>query len=285
MKKGGGFVPLRLLLALFLMLLLPASAYAYSYGDPNKEDIAETFKEIASKLEQTPEDWNGAHQAFLSRKNEIALEFGEQTVQTLEANFSEKKKDLVLHNYKALLVKNIDRRLTNAEQQFDDYAKAKLLLAKGRGTLNVLAPYISDGAAKTAFAAFDKALAALGNPGLFGVGTAPSDKSEFLKQTKLIRSTLQPLFPWKGGTASAAAGAQTAAPTAQSPQTAPAATKETAAPTGGQTDGQTAASAAAGEVAQPSPSKVNPAVTASLMGGLIIVFGGLFWLAKRKKWI
>ncbi|UYZ14470.1 hypothetical protein A6764_05765 [Brevibacillus sp. WF146] len=344
-------MPLRLLLALFLALLLPASAFAYSYGDPNKEDLAESFKEIAAKLEQTPEDWNGAHQAFLSRKNEIALEFGQQTAQTLEANFSQQNKDLVLHNYKALLVKNIDRRLTNAEQQFDDYAKAKLLLAKGRGTLNVLAPYISDSASKTAFAAFDKALAALGNPGLFGVGTVPSDKNEFQKQTKLIRSTLQPLFPWKGGTAAAAAGSQTSAPTASSPQTAPAgkpastaqpssgspagtktkasasspsgpqpsaaasgqqtpasgslpaqtdaspaapgqspgqgesAAQASANPAGGQTDGQTAKPAPAGEGAQPAPSKVNPVVTASLMGGLIIVFGGLFWLAKRKKWI
>ncbi len=304
-------MPLRLLLALFLALLLPASAFAYSYGDPNKEDLAESFKEIAAKLEQTPEDWNGAHQAFLSRKNEIALEFGQQTAQTLEANFSQQNKDLVLHNYKALLVKNIDRRLTNAEQQFDDYAKAKLLLAKGRGTLNVLAPHISDSASKTAFAAFDKALAALGNPGLFGVGTVPSDKNEFLKQTKLIRSTLQPLFPWKGGTASPAgtktttggsspAGQQTptsgslpgqsaVSPAAQAPEQSPGqgepAAQSSAHSAGGQTDGPTANPAPAGEGAKPAPSKVNPVVTASLMGGLIIVFGSLFWLAKRKKWI
>ncbi|MCG6197747.1 hypothetical protein H1215_11270, partial [Anoxybacillus sp. LAT_38] len=54
---------------------------------------------------------------------------------------------------------------------------------------------------------------------------------------------------------------------------------------GGQTDGPTANPAPAGEGAKPAPSKVNPVVTASLMGGLIIVFGSLFWLAKRKKWI
>lgn len=188
---------LRFLLALILLLSLPASAFAYSYGDPNKEEIAEAYKEIAAKLEKSPEDWDGAFQVFAAKKKEIALEFGDQVVNALEAGFAQKQKELVLHNYKAVLVLNVNRRLTNAENQFDDYAKAKLLLAKGRGTFNVLSPYADSGTSAKVYGAFDAALAALGNPGLFGVGTVPADKSEFLKQTKAIRSLLAPLYQLK----------------------------------------------------------------------------------------
>ncbi|MFY0546049.1 hypothetical protein [Brevibacillus sp. H7] len=285
----------RLMLALVLVLLLPSSAFAYSYGDPNKEELAETYKEIAAKLQKNPADWNGAYQAFVSRKKEIALEFGDKTAQQLEANFANKQKELALHNYKAVLVMNIDRRLDNAEKQFGDYAKAKLLLAKGRGTLDVLAPYLSDHASKTAYTAFDHALKALGNPGLFGVGTVPSDKNEFVKQTALIRSALKPLFQLKSANPGPAAeptpskstapqgqsakpSASTAAPAtatsskpaAQAPQSTPrqtgtakpasAASNSSATPASG--DKQPDTSTAAGQTAaSPTPAAVAQSET------------------------
>jgi hypothetical protein len=343
----------RVLLVLSLMLTLPASAFAYSYGDPNKEEIAETYKEISAKLQQTPEDWNGAYQAFLSRKQEIALEFGNATVQTLEDNFVRKQKELVLHNYKAVLVLNIDRRLDNAEKQFEDYAKAKLLLAKARGTLNVLAPHISESASKTAYAAFDKALNALGNPGLFGVGAVPANKSEFLQQTNLIRSTLHPFFPLKkqqsapaGQPAAPKPSGKPTAKQAESAKPAPAAavpkhsdqaqvkadspSPQAAAPSARTTASQPApqptgsgtpvsapaavppSSTAQAQPAvpeqtnaaaqpesteakpvdtvqpaakQPAQSKVNPFITAFVVGGLLLVVGVSFWFAKRKGWL
>jgi hypothetical protein len=353
-KNGGTPLLVRLLLALSLLLALPTSAFAYSYGDPNKEEIAETYKEIAAKLEQTPPDWNGAHQAFLSRKQEIVQHFGEQPGKVLEANFAQKQKDLVLHNYKAVLVLNIDRRLDYAEKQFDDYAQAKLLLAKARGTLNVLSPYISASASNKAYAAFDKALNALGNPGLFGVGAVPADKSQFFQQTKLIRDTLKPFFPLKtqqpsaqapagqpaakkpGGKPSAAQSPKPSAGTSKavspgqpqaqagSPMTGkaapPAGTAEkppATVPNGNDTsvsapatapsadsraasnpvpavseqtdaDAQQESTAAQSDgSARPDPekpvqSKVNPLITASVVGGLLLVVGTSFWFAKRK---
>lgn len=246
---------LRCLLALSLILIFPASAFAYSYGDPNKEPIAETYKEIAAKLEQKPEDWNGAYQAFLSRQSEISLEFGDKIAKVLDENLKQKQKDLFLGNYKSVLVMNINRRLDNAEQQFSDYAKAKLLLAKGRGTVTVLAPYLDEETSKTALTAFDNALNALGNPGLFGVGAVPANKTVFLAQTELIRKTLNPLFPFK----------ESASDAAQPPAT-------------GNVGAGTPAEQAAG-------TKVNPAVTISVIGGLALVAGILIWIARRNKMI
>ncbi len=354
------------------MLALPAQASAYSYGDPNKEEIAEAYKDIAAALSKSPEDWNGAYQAFSGKKAEIKLEFGDSVAQTLENNFTQKQKDLVLNNYKAVLVLNIDRRLDNAEKQFSDYSKAKLLLAKARGTFNVLESSVSAATGKKVYDGFDQALKALGNPGLFGVGTEPADKDAFLKQTAQIRASVKPLFVMKKASAQAQAPAKTpvapapkpaattpakpattqtapatkpaAAPaqpqattaqpaataqTAQTPATTttpaadakvspataqpaqgtttatgttPAATpaapaittdsKQTSATTASENTQATSASAevqtaaahasASDSAADSASSKVNPLVTVSVIGGLLILIGGAFWLGKRK---
>lgn len=389
-RKGGQRVFIRSLLLLIALLLPAHAAFAYSYGDPNKEAIAETYKEVAAKLNGASPDWAGAHQAFASRQKEMVTEFGNQVVQTLERNFAQKDKETLLHNYKAVLVLNVERRLGYAEEQFADYAKAKLLLAKGRGAFQVLSPHVDKAVSAKVFTAFDRALAALGNPGLFGVGAVPANKQEFLAQANLIKQTLKPLYPLKTSAASAkagqVAGAQASKPTAavattthsskssaaptttaqqtnqaqakgsqqtkavqvqpatggEKPMTAqqsaanraqqqvatagalaqppvqPAASAQTSqvkpanaataatasAPTeisspaqAGQSPNQPLASAAAASADTPpgdsqaaaahiessaSVSKVNPLVTVSVIGGLIIVIGGLFWLGRRK---
>jgi len=351
---------LRCLLLLCLLLLQPVQVFAYSYGDPNKEELAELFKIINSNLQSSPENWNGAAQAFASKRSEIALEFGESTAKTVEQNLSLKQKELVLHNYKAILVMNVDRRLSYAQKQFDDYAKAKLLLAKGRGTFNVLEPYVNKSTATNVYAAFDKALAALGNPGLFGVGTVPANKAEFVKQTNAITNMLGPLFSLKKGTQGASGAAKPVAPKASTPKavqpttqanskksgntstvqtpstvtvqpakpalagaaenktnpvnstTAAAATtstnaaQTTAATTtkagepksaATQTPAESASASTASSTAQvsaeqavshqnqsaaPAASKVNPLVTAGVIGGLVLVLGSAFWIGKRK---
>jgi hypothetical protein len=346
----------RTILLLLILLLPSTTVFAYSYGDPNKEELAETYKEIAAKLNSDPPDWTGAYQAYASKKNEIALEFGNKVTQTLENNFANKEKNSVLHNYKAVLVLNIERRLQNADKQFDDYAKAKLLLAKGRGTFNVLSPYVDGAVSAKVYAAFDQALTSLGNPGLFGVGAVPADKQAFQTQVRLIRTTLAPLFPLKTAqindkpksesatkptpqqpTKKAPAGQQKATASAAK-ETQPVASQSASQPATGQhtevqqqateapqatassavvpvqpvqeianqgpatstaqaeqtKPAQSASATASGpqpsasssaESAAPTTSKVNPVVTVSVIGGMALVIGTLFWIGRRKGFI
>ncbi|MGE5701372.1 MAG: hypothetical protein ACM32O_02480 [Clostridia bacterium] len=338
---------IRSFLILCLLLLQPLTAFAYSYGDPNKEEIAETYKEIAAHLEKSPVDWAGALSAYDSRKAEIALEFGKATADTIQTNFDNKQKDLVLHNYRAVLVKNVERRLKSAEKEFADYAKAKLMLAKGRGTFAVLDSAVGDAASKKVYDAFDKALTALGNPGLFGVGVVPANKQEFQAQTNVIISTIKPLFAIKAAApaqpkpaaakpasatqpakpaenkpaqpqatkpavqqpakanpeqpatqpASAVPAAQQAiavpAPNTQSatqPQQTTGAAQPTSSETAATADSSQEASAqpdaASASAEQPSSapgeSKVNPLVTVSVIGAILLIAGGAFWFGKRK---
>lgn len=187
-----------LLLCMVLLLLTPNGAFAYTYGDPTKEDVAETFKIIVSKLNGPNPDWNGAHEAYKVRRTEISSHFGASIATTLDKNFEKKEKELVLENYKAVLVLNLKRRFDYAAKDInDDYNKAKLLLAKAKGTFDVLRPYVEakkPSEVSKIYTAFDKALEALGNPGLFGVGEKPTQPEEYKKNVDYIYKTLKPLF-------------------------------------------------------------------------------------------
>lgn len=349
---------IRLLLVLALTLIFPTSVYAYSYGDPNKEELAETYKVIAAHLEQSPPDWSGASAAFASVKKEMADHFGSSVAQTLQANFTAKQKDLVLHNYKAVLVLNIDRRLDYAEKEFSNYSQAKLLLAKGRGTFDVLSPFVSAGISDKVYAAFDKALEALGNPGLFGVGAVPADKDEFLKQANIIRTSLSGTYKLKTVATKPASSGNTTQPKPQPGKTAKGSTNnatQQTKPKGNQSTGSSQSGSNTKSPEQTTPStgntvpaksdqpantqpspddatknsgeaadqpvdsvntqdekadspdietaanpednqvehasdhnagnEVNPYVTVTVFGGLILIASGAFWIAKRKGWL
>ncbi|HEY0827963.1 MAG TPA: hypothetical protein VGE40_07710 [Bacilli bacterium] len=188
-----------LALLVMLMLVVPNVILAYSYGDPNQDEVAESFKEIAVKLNASSVDWKGASEIYKVRRAEIASHFGESIAVTLDHNFADKNKALVLSNFKYVLVLNLDRRFEYALKDIEDYAKSKLLLAKAKGTFGVLSPYVEakkPGLESKILIAFDAALEALGNPGLFGVGEESVNPQEFEKQTSYILQSVKPLFPY-----------------------------------------------------------------------------------------
>ncbi|MFC5703956.1 hypothetical protein ACFPVX_21925 [Cohnella faecalis] len=181
---------------LFLVWLAPAQVSAYSYGDANTEDVAETFKLIESSLGGASADWSAAAAALQTRRSEIKSHFGEAVAVTLDKNAEAKDAKLLIANFKAVLVMNLDRRFTYAKKDLGDYAGAKLLLAKAKATYDVLAPYLSSGTDEIN-QAFDDALEALGNPGLFGVGKKEADPDVFKKKVDFVYAKVKPSFPYK----------------------------------------------------------------------------------------
>ncbi|WP_281888917.1 hypothetical protein [Paenibacillus sp. YYML68] len=223
---------------LLLLITLPHSAWGYSYGDPNKEDIAEALIIISGKLNGSPADWEGAFQQYLVHKKVLELEFGTKLTGTLEANFASKDKELLIANYRGMLALNIERRFNYVEKELADYSKTKLLLAKSKGTFDVLKPSVKDAATITAVeASFNKALEALGNPGLFGVGKVEPNLEQFKTESSFILSKVKPLFTIKYAQAPAQASASQT-------ETKPAQTTQETAPKAAQT--QTSAQAETG---------------------------------------
>jgi len=192
--------PLVLTIIAFLFLLTaPLSASAYSYGDPGKEAFAEAYKQFEEQLNQ--KDYKLARETIDAYDKEFTLYFPEAK-EKIDAALADQDTDAAKQAYRVALRQNIERRLHFAQEQFDDFGQAKLLLAKARGTYDVLAPDVKESEdAKTSdslYTAFDESLAALGNPGLFGVGKKASDREAFDQNIKQIEDTITPLFVLPG---------------------------------------------------------------------------------------
>lgn len=332
------------------VLFLPSSVLAYSYGDANTEDVAETFKLVQTSIGNGGTDWNTADEAYKVRRAEIAAHFGEEVASTLDSNFQAKDSKAVITNFKAVLVMNLDRRFNYATQGIDDYAQAKLLLAKAKATFDTLKPYIGSGSSDLE-KAFDDALDSLGNPGLFGVGKKPVQPAVFKEKASFILGKVKPLFPYTAAKAptptpkpaeapkpetpvkteatpkpeqplQAKPEPSTPSPTAKPAEVkapdAPAATAEkkdsepTATPASSTPSPTPEAAKPVAAVESPKPSaaqsptpsgadsktsqalahapmqrtdKTNSLVSVSVIGAVIIIFGGGLWLARRKNWI
>ncbi|KGX93435.1 hypothetical protein N781_10305 [Pontibacillus halophilus JSM 076056 = DSM 19796] len=184
------------IIATFILTLsLPSKGSAYSYGDPGEEKIAEAYKELEQYVKN--DEWSKAEQLMESNREDFELYFT-QTLPLVDEGLEERDEEKLLGAYRTALRLNIDRRLHFAKDNFDDYSQAKLLLAKARGTFNVLEPYVLEQSDQQTvdqvYTDFDEALASLGNPGLFGVGNEESDQDTFNEKVTSINDTLSNYF-------------------------------------------------------------------------------------------
>lgn len=173
---------------------------AYTYGDPNKEEVAEAYKEILIKLEENPPDFVEAKKIYDSVKKEVDMHMGAEPSEIILASIELEDKEAVIENIEKLLVLNIARRMESIESKFTEYDTSKKLLAKAFATYEALSPRVEaqhPDLDKEIKGDFEEALNALGNPGLFGVGEKESDLEAFKSNKKEILSNLQKEFQLK----------------------------------------------------------------------------------------
>ncbi|MFK2827042.1 hypothetical protein QYG89_15425 [Bacillus sp. B190/17] len=188
------------LLVFVLNSMFSATAHAYTYGDPNKEDVAEAYKEMLIKLDQNPPNFAEARKIYDSVKKEIDMHMGPEPSKIILDRIEAKDKEAAIENMEKLLVLNIARRLESIESKFTEYDTSKKLLAKAFATYEALSPRVeavNPDLNKELKADFDQALNALGNPGLFGVGKKESDLDAFKENKEAILSALQKEFKLK----------------------------------------------------------------------------------------
>ncbi|HEX6971928.1 MAG TPA: hypothetical protein VF234_06895 [Limnochordia bacterium] len=194
--------PARRAVACGLLLLVAASlhspgALAYSYGNPAEEQIAEAYVAFAAALDTDPADFTAAGEILAGIAEEARLHFGEAPVTSVQEALQRRDRDGALAGFQRLLVLNIARRVSNAREQIDDFAQAKILLAKAFSTYDTLSPLVkaADPDADAALRdGFDALLRAIGNPGLFGIGRREPDPVTFERVQNDILARLQSLF-------------------------------------------------------------------------------------------
>lgn len=191
----------KLILALCVLLIsvtaLSQPAYGYSYGDPNEELVAEAYKEMLIKLNQSPPDYKSATAIFETVKEELDMHMGPEPVEAVLTHLENEDKDAVISNMEKILVLNISRRLDNIDKSFEEYDTSKKLLAKAFATYKALSPVVqekSEDSDREVTKSFESALEALGNPGLFGVGEKESNYDQFVADKEEILITLKTVF-------------------------------------------------------------------------------------------
>lgn len=196
MKK----VALGFLLVLIFVSLTQTKAFAYSYGDPSEEKIAEVYKQMVMKLNESPPNYDKAKEVFLTVKDLIDQHMGTDASKSVLKDFKEKDQQAVIKDMHDILVLNIARRLDNVDKAFEDYDKSKILLAKALATYKALSPVVkgkNPQLDKKLKNEFDVGLESLGNPGLFGVGEKEPNKSKFESSKESILTSLQEQFNLK----------------------------------------------------------------------------------------
>ncbi|MFS1514492.1 hypothetical protein VQL36_18990 [Chengkuizengella sp. SCS-71B] len=188
-----------LIIASFFVLLgsFQQVTFAYTYGDPNEELIAEVYKAMDAQLNENPPNYTEAEAIYLTVKEDIELHMGIDPSMAVIDALEVENSEAVMTAMSNILVLNIARRLEYIEQDFTDYTKTKLLLAKGLATYDALSPSIIEKDKQLdeqVREEFNLALDSLGNPGLFGVGEKESDIDVFIKSKEQIIETLSEQF-------------------------------------------------------------------------------------------
>ncbi len=79
-----------------ILNLIPLKAFAYSYGDPNKEAVAEAYKEMKEKLNEQPPNFAAAKEIFGTVKEEIDMHMGPEPSKAVLAAIEAKDRQAVI---------------------------------------------------------------------------------------------------------------------------------------------------------------------------------------------
>lgn len=180
----------------------PNQVDAYSYGNPNEDAIATAYTDMVAAMLKEPPNFAVVQGILDSISDELVKEFGQEQVNRIQEAINDQDVDRVTYEMKVVLVRNMERRLINLTENFEDYPQAKTLLAKAFATYEAMSPEVAgedpelDQSIRTSF---DQALEALGNPGLFGVGKVESNQPLFEEKKDYILNEVKEFFGTEAG--------------------------------------------------------------------------------------
>ena len=188
-------------LLVIAFLAWPAQSLAYSYASPTSDPL---IKEREAYLDGVNKgDWQAVEKAYSGFKSEIdVLSRGEDAfagdkglTEAFTQAISKKDSAAAKAALQRAYIDQIERRLNGAGRSLktkgSDNDAAKSLLAAARALYTAMAGDLPAGQQKVLSAEFNKALDAIGKPGLLGFGSVAPDPAKFNQATKSIISSLK----------------------------------------------------------------------------------------------
>jgi hypothetical protein len=187
---------LAFILALFAAFAAPAilkavPAHAYSYAAAGAEPLLDGREALFSAV--SAGNWDAAQKAVDALKPEFDyLEANEQPGITRVFNDAIAAKDPAKVKAAFVLAASaeIQRRINGARDNLKDYQTAKVLVVRAQRFYTAIAGDLPPDVSKTVSANLQKALDAIGNPGVFGVGAKKPDPAAFAEARLAVLKAL-----------------------------------------------------------------------------------------------
>ncbi len=174
-----------------IVLGVGQQAYAYSYAAAGAEPLIEAREATLAALgNQDIEQARSASLAVVEELQYLDREFQKSLADDLKSALEDRDSRRVDGVYLAAFAVEIQRRLTAAGEQLDDYQVAKSLVVRSKRYFDLLAPRMEATARVAGGEALRSCLAAIGNPGVFGVGARAADAEEFARGREIVLRSL-----------------------------------------------------------------------------------------------
>lgn len=161
-------------------LLVVRPALAYSYAAAGAEPLLDGREALFAAA--SAGKWDDAKAALAGMQADLDyLDQNEDkgVMQAFTDALAQQDPKAVMAAFTRAASDEIVRRLNGARDNLKDYQTAKVLVVKAQRFYAAVAADLPPEAAKTISDALAKALDAVGNPGVFGVGARPADPDAF----------------------------------------------------------------------------------------------------------
>jgi hypothetical protein len=169
------------------------SAQAYSYAAAGKEPLLDAREAALTAIGDG--DWAAVQTALDGAEAELTYlreHHFPQLNAHLQAAIASKDEAAFRAALREAFSAEIERRLDGAKQNLDAFQTSKVLVIKARRFLDAIAGDLPADARSQAEQGLNAALAAIGNPGVFGVGAKPANPEAFAKAEATVNAALAP---------------------------------------------------------------------------------------------
>jgi hypothetical protein len=184
----------KLVLLLVIFFNLSSSLYAYSYAAAGKEPTIDAKEEIIKAINTN--DFAKAKEVFKAHEKNykyLSELFVSKLYSNLWASLENKDKKEIVKNLEISLGAEIQRRIAGGLKNIKTFNVAKVMLAKANKFYKLLSVSLDDKTNRELKKAIKTCMNSIGNPGLFGVGSKPANKENYIKNQKIIINIIQSL--------------------------------------------------------------------------------------------
>lgn len=184
----------KLLLLVLFGFCFTINVFAYSYASAGKEPTLDAQDAILNAINEN--DFKKAHEEFIKYSKNykyLSDDFNKELYSGLETSIVKEDKKNIIKWLKISIAVEIERRLDGGLANINNFNVSKVMMAKANKFYKLLSSNLDFKTNKALKKGLKNCTAAIGNPGLFGVGAKPVNLEAYKKNQAEIVKILKSL--------------------------------------------------------------------------------------------